>query len=56
MFVEANTHWYDPAELIKTKDMAPDADAVLTNPEMEGFRVCPCPYCGGVLKPGRDTK
>ena len=31
--------------------MAPDADAVLTQDQIDGFTVCPCPHCGGTLKP-----
>ncbi len=31
--------------------MAPDADSILTPEEIEGFQVCDCPYCGGILKP-----
>ena len=31
--------------------MAPDSDAVLTAEVISGFKMCPCPKCGGVLKP-----
>jgi len=31
---------------------APDGDAQIAGPAVEGFRVPPCPRCGGLLKPG----
>ena len=46
-----NKHWHKPEDLVKSHDMAPDADAVLTNEEIDGFKMFPCPHCGGRLKP-----
>jgi len=48
---EINSNWHRPEDLIQSQDMAPDSDAVLTNEIIEGFQMCPCPYCGGDLKP-----
>ena len=31
-----NPNWYDPKDLIKTEDMAPDSDAVLTADVIKG--------------------
>lgn len=31
---------------------APDGDARIARPAVEGFHVPPCPRCGGLLKPG----
>ena len=52
MMREYNPNWYKPEDLIKSTEMAPDADAVLSLSEIEGFKMCPCPNCGkGRLKP-----
>ena len=48
---EINCNWHRPEDLIQSQDMAPDSDAVLTNEIIQGFEMCPCPYCGGYLKP-----
>lgn len=46
---EANVNWETP--ITEETKMAPDADSILTPEEIEGFQVCDCPYCGGILKP-----
>ena len=45
----ANQEWDCPKH--ERTLIAPDADAVLTDSQIEGFTVVPCPLCGGVLKP-----
>ena len=44
--VEANPGWLDRAAVV-----APDGDAQLPPEEVAAFRVLPCWWCGGVLKP-----
>ncbi len=39
----------DFTEAVADVEIAPDADAVIAS--TEGFRVQPCPRCGGILKP-----
>ena len=47
--MELNRNWERP--VVERTVMAPDADAVLTQNQIDGFTVCPCPYCDGTLKP-----
>ena len=36
MMRDHNPTWYDPKDLIKTEDMAPDSDAILTADVIKG--------------------
>lgn len=42
---------FNPTWSAESEEMAPDADVQLTEEQIEGFRVPPCPSCGGPLKP-----
>ncbi|WP_120519611.1 NAD-dependent protein deacetylase [Arthrobacter celericrescens] len=49
---EINPGFLEAAEATGVIEMAPDADAVVEDPELiRGFVVARCPVCGGVLKP-----
>jgi len=50
LFIEANEHWAQP--VMENTVMAPDADAVLTSDQIDGFCPVSCPHCKtGTLKP-----
>ncbi|WAR04031.1 SIR4-like protein [Mya arenaria] len=42
---------HNPDWKAEAGDMAPDADVQLTTQQIQGFKVPPCPKCGGDLKP-----
>ncbi|WP_115788734.1 NAD-dependent protein deacetylase [Arthrobacter silvisoli] len=49
---EINPGFLEAAEATGVVEMAPDADAVVEDPELiRSFVVARCPVCGGVLKP-----
>jgi len=49
---EINPGFLEAAEAAGVVEMAPDADAVVEDPELiRSFVVARCPVCGGVLKP-----
>ncbi|XP_060552371.1 NAD-dependent protein lipoamidase sirtuin-4, mitochondrial-like [Ruditapes philippinarum] len=42
---------YNPNWSAQSDEIAPDADVQLTQDQIDGFKVPPCPSCGGPLKP-----
>lgn len=49
MIFSANESWDRP--IVAATSMAPDADAELTQDQINGFSIVPCPKCGGIIKP-----
>lgn len=44
-------HKHNPSWRAESVEMAPDGDVRLNTEQVQGFKVPPCPSCGGVLKP-----